>query len=431
MIEPAEPRVARRIALVVAAVGIAIGAWVVVAFWPGMMSSDSVDQYGQGLSGQYNNRHPPFGSLLLGGTGRLFGTPGPLFLVQLAVILGALVVLVYRAARSGNPRHVALWSIAAVACPNLWFIANCLWKDIWFAAAMLVAVVCAQRRRFAGVVVACVVATLMRHNGFFAAIPFIVLGVASWTMSLWKRALVAGAIVLGLVATPAVANRIFSAEDVWPLAVTTGYDVVGMLAEDPSLYADSPLKSLATQTDFKRHFKLCDPGRFYLHMKGFHPPELTQSRDLFETAWRQAILARPLLYLSLRARTYLGGLGLWPGVQLIMVQDASRKNEWVSWDTDATSYRSLVWLRDHSLMPPPWAWLAAVIALGVVSIRRRHWLAVAVTSSGLLYALSFLPATASAEMRYFFWDVLVVLVVPLLLWTKDRADDASHGAPES
>lgn len=422
--DPAEPtdrvRTARLIALVVAGVALVIGACVVAGFWPGVMSSDSVDQYGQGLMGTYNNRHPPVGSLLLGGTGRLFGTPGPLFIVQLVVIIAAFVILVYRAALAGRPRNVAVWSLAAIACPCLWFIANCLWKDIWFTGAMLFAVVCAQRRQFVGVVAACAIATLMRHNGIVAAAPLIVLGVIPLSTSWARRALLAVTILVGLAVLPRIADRAFSTQDVWPLAVTVGYDVVGMLAEDQALYDASPIRPLATRAELRKHFRICDPGRFYLHLKGFHPLELLQERDTFESAWKDAVAARPFLYLSIRLRTFAGGLGLVPSIPVIMVQGASRKNDWVDWDTESTWYRAMSWVRDHSPMPPPWAWGIAVIAFIVVSARRRHWLALAVALSGLLYAASFLPATASAEMRYFFWDVLVVLIAPLLLWVPDR-----------
>src|SRR5438094_10132335 len=74
--------------------------WVLVlftAFRPGLMSWDSLQQYEQGLSGQYGNWHPPVVSLLNGIAGRLAGSPWPLLVAQLLAIGMAMALLVRRA----------------------------------------------------------------------------------------------------------------------------------------------------------------------------------------------------------------------------------------------------------------------------------------------------------------------------------------------
>ena len=55
------------------AIGVLVVAWVGALFWtftPGLLSPDTLSQYGQGLSGMYSNAHPPMMSWVMGVSAR-------------------------------------------------------------------------------------------------------------------------------------------------------------------------------------------------------------------------------------------------------------------------------------------------------------------------------------------------------------------------
>jgi hypothetical protein len=109
-----------------------------LAFWPGMMSKDSMDQWGQMLSGQYNDHHPAFDTFLIWLLTRISLSPVIVAVAQilgLALVAGAgLMCLEYL----GVPRKF-LWlaSLLFAISPVNSTMVITLWKDIPYGIAVL------------------------------------------------------------------------------------------------------------------------------------------------------------------------------------------------------------------------------------------------------------------------------------------------------
>ncbi len=100
-------------------------------FWPGSFSPDSLEQYGQALSGEYNDWHPVLHTWLFFGLPMLFSS-SPAFIVTLQIIWFSLAVayLYFVLYRSGCGRAFMLLSyIFVITNPNTALIMLFPWKD--------------------------------------------------------------------------------------------------------------------------------------------------------------------------------------------------------------------------------------------------------------------------------------------------------------
>jgi hypothetical protein len=143
--------------------------------WPGHFTYDSVVQLAEGRVRSYSGVHPPVMSWLLGVADRI--TPGAAAFVALDVALidGALVLLVLIGKRV--PWTTCGLAALCQALPQLLVYPAIVWKDVLFAGAMCLgfallaraaAAWAAPQRRFAwlaGALVMLVLAALARQNG--------------------------------------------------------------------------------------------------------------------------------------------------------------------------------------------------------------------------------------------------------------------------
>lgn len=166
----------------------------ILCYYPGLTSVDSINQIGQALSGQYSNHHPYYHTLFLrlmlniGMT--LFGNINVgVFLYSLAQIIIMALCFGYAAAtvaEMGMPKWAVLATAAYfVLMPfNIWFSFT-VWKDILFSGFTLVFVTSVFRRlnrlgshSTADAILAaasCLGVCILRGNGWFAMSPTVVI----------------------------------------------------------------------------------------------------------------------------------------------------------------------------------------------------------------------------------------------------------------
>lgn len=114
-----------------------LGLWLLALFAPGLMTSDSVDQWRQASTGAYNDAHPIAHTLLMGGLQRLWSSPALFALVQLLALglaTGSFIAVVSRAL--GAPRWAAMLGAGAVH-PMVAVTSVTLWKDGLYTAAVV------------------------------------------------------------------------------------------------------------------------------------------------------------------------------------------------------------------------------------------------------------------------------------------------------
>lgn len=178
-------------------------------FWPGFAMYDSVTQYGQAVSGVYDDWHPPAMAhvwALLGGQGA-----GRMLALQLGAWWLGLGGFAVALARAGRRRAAIAALVVGVLPPFLGWEAVVL-KDAQMAAALVAAtgLIAWRGGRRPGVAVSAAVAvliayaTLVRANAVFATVPLVVM-LAPRPAVLWGKAL---AVVVATLAVLAVAPAI-------------------------------------------------------------------------------------------------------------------------------------------------------------------------------------------------------------------------------
>ena len=186
--------------------------WTVVllAFWPGLMSADSLDQWGQVLSGQFTNHHPAFHTFTIWLLTRVALSPAVVAIAQilaLALVTGAL--LAYIETLGVASRWLWLASILFAISPVNATMVNTLWKDIPYSVSilalsyLLLRAAVTQGRwletRTAWLVlgVTAVLAALFRHNGVPVAVASL-LFILVFSRRHWKPVVAAVAVLLVL-----------------------------------------------------------------------------------------------------------------------------------------------------------------------------------------------------------------------------------------
>jgi len=107
-------------------------------FWPGIMSNDSLAQWTQGVTGQYNDWQSGFHALLLAGLMRIWYSPA--FIAILQILCFALVVAWgLKTLHEYGASRIVLWGISVIfaVLPTNGILSITLWKDIPYAIAFL------------------------------------------------------------------------------------------------------------------------------------------------------------------------------------------------------------------------------------------------------------------------------------------------------
>jgi len=223
-------------------------------FFPGLMSVDSIDQYGQALTGQYNDWHPPLMAIVLHFVFVLGGAIGLLMLGQcLAGVFGVLalaraVALLLFGDRIPARRAVwipllALLGLLLPVTPLAFYLMT-FWKDAWAMIFMLwisaLAIDLFRRgpepKRLLLLIGLAATLGLVRHNAVFV-LPLV--GLALWEVTRrfgrWKAfALAAAPLALYLVAEPLI-DRVFGVQKFHPESQVMALDLVGLCAADRAL----------------------------------------------------------------------------------------------------------------------------------------------------------------------------------------------------
>lgn len=108
-------------------------------FYPGIMTSDSLDQWHQGTMGRYHDWHPAYHSMAMAGLRHLWDSPALIAGLQalaLASSTGWLIASIRMATRCTRAAAcVASWLCAL--CPFIAVTSVTLWKDVPYAATIV------------------------------------------------------------------------------------------------------------------------------------------------------------------------------------------------------------------------------------------------------------------------------------------------------
>ena len=432
--------------------GIAFSA---ACYYPGAMSLDSAVIWSQARGAPSTNIYGAGLRWLWQLTNVLWIGPGPVFLIQLALLWSGLA-LIARALDCGIVVRIAFMLVSASA-PVVFVLLAHVWSDVMLMATLVFAVGALLRWRDARVSgwltafwLALIFAMTLRHNVLPAAAPLV--AYAGWLhrdsrflAPRYRHAwLIAGVVALCLSLQALAMLSAHSAQRRYTLWPGTGmWDLVAIsLAVDEVLLPPAARKSELTLGDLREAYVPWSNVPVFTATKGrvigpFFALDDTTATTL-RTSWVDAVTAHPGAYLAHRWRLTTALFGSkpreWPHELVYVDEEQSfRDNPPVAPNRSAlhrVCIRLIEAVRDTAVLAP-WPYLAFGVAALALAWRRRAranaQAALAVLASGLAYAAPLPLIAPSAELRYLGWTCLAAVIgAALALAAGTRGGD---GAP--
>jgi len=406
------------------------------AFHWGVITPDSVVQYGQALSGRYDDWHPPvtaflWRQLLHLGPG---GAPFLLFDVALYWIAAGLIADAMRV-RYG-PAAAALPLLIALL-PIPFGQVGAILKDSLMACLLLLAVALLARRAWGGpgwLALAAagllLIAAATRFNALFAALPLLMLAApAGWTRRpRYFVATATGALALLAAGNLAINEAMLRPSHSHPLYSLINFDLAGVIAHGgPSFYLGldpARARALTAHCYDPRLYGAKDEDRCAAAEDSI-AGHVERTGESAIGLWLNAVLSAPGAY----ARHRIAHLNWnWrlavPAVPRDAVYMMSAANDLGLRFAPNRATRIVVGaarIMADSPLGRPATWLALALGLLVVAPRlpsRR--LVVALSLSALLYGGAYAAVSVAPDLRYHLWTLLAAALA-LAVAAAERA----------
>jgi hypothetical protein len=296
---------------------------VMLAFWPGHMSADTLAQFDQARSGDLTNHHAPILVALWYAGWHVAGAgPAWVLFAQVATFLVGLFLLLRTALR---PLPAALVVAAIAFFPPVFGMLGYLGRDVWYMALLLLTFgLLAQaggvngRQRtllVAGAVAAAWLTLAARQNAAAAVVlscillMFLVLPARRERGRLWRigGAAIAGcALTLVLMASQFAVNAALGVRDVDPQQQLYIYDLAAISErERENLFPRQVLAERGLRT-IDQHWNVDSAGPYIFGPDAPIPVPLSpRAYTAVSEAWREAVVEHPLTYLSERTELWL------------------------------------------------------------------------------------------------------------------------------
>ncbi|MDZ4720527.1 MAG: DUF6020 family protein [Roseiflexaceae bacterium] len=186
-----------------------------LAFWPGIMSADSLSQWQQAIQGQFDDWHPAIHSMLIWLLIHIWPSPAAVTVTQIVVLALVVGITIREASAWGVPRIVCIiLALFYSLSPVNGMMTVTLWKDILYSTAMLalftllLAFVRTRGRvlnnsyALLGLIVTATCLSMFRHNGILVGVPVLLLLILVSRGQIRRQALIAGVsclLLIGLV----------------------------------------------------------------------------------------------------------------------------------------------------------------------------------------------------------------------------------------
>ena len=417
----------------VAACGlIAISLALSLSYWPGLMTWDSVRQYGQALSGDMDDWHPPLMEWIWRQFTHIKTGPAPMLLLQLA-LSGMGYGLLSAWAIKRNRSWLAVALAACSLLPIAMSLMGVIIKDSLMAAALLAATGLMAWRgesrewplRLAAIALIALAAAL-RFNAVPACAPLLIalMGEGARRTPLRLAASTAAA-VLALVLVLPVANHLIGAKksgaelslmifDLGGVTEHSGVDVFPpMGVADPVKVNDDCYRAERWDTYAPWTADLCplgfDPFRAWFAQHGGSPA----------VWWIRAVIGHPVAYAHHRLAHWNINTRFLTRTDIIRpVEDRTVPNDWGYQVTPNSLLTTADRLARYSALTPlgwPCVWLALALGLLLVCWRLpSRALILPFALSALLYGLSYSVLSVASELRYYLWTMIATALASVI-----------------
>ncbi len=411
-----------------------IGA-VAAAFSPGVAMYDTVAQYGQVLSNQVDDWHPPIMVRLWQLLHGLAPTSVPMFALQVifyaigfALVLGALI-------RIDRPRAAIATAILALS-PLLLGWQMVVLKDAQMLAALLAAFgiiahfhLTNRRVPLAAVGAAVVLigyATFVRGNALFATVPLAVMLLPTSRRPLVSSAavVIGFALVLGL--TPVVNHRLLRAEPSGVMKALPVFDLAAIAVQteprSESAFTPAERSRIAARHCVKAFFwdPLGDPGGCASATERI----MGQPAGRLYLELARVAAKHPIAYARHRL-AHWNSTERWlvaPGLPDIEPPSEAEPNDFGLGTPNsdfASSWQDAAGIEASTPVGWPIVWTVVACLLLPVAWRRRSdstgRLTLALLASAITLEVSFLVVSIASDLRYHLWPIAASALTLILL----------------
>ncbi len=452
-----------------------------LAYWPGLMGWDPVHQYGQALSGQITDWHPPIMQWLWEQFIPVWSGPAPMLLIQLVTWWGGLALLAVRAL--SEARRGLGWGLLACGLLPLGLaLSGAVFKDSMMAGALVSAaglIAWRDRRRLTVplAVVLLVFASALRFNGFVAAMPLLLMLLPEAFRRTWPRLVLSAMLAsAALVAVVPAINAVIGAKPSGVQLSLLIYDIGGITefsgvnAFPSQLRRDLDDNPIVDPVGVNH--RCYDPEKWDSYSDWVDPEcplgftdwnaELVPAGIDAKRVWLAAVLHHPFAYAEHRLTHFAWNTRIFPMPDAVErpVPVETVENDWGFHITAGPVWRAIDGLAMASAHTPlGWPIVMIALAFGAVvvassanrplpfgaAIRGGNSpdrtllesespppssssskeqgltrLALPLALSAFLYGFSYLPLSVASELRYHLWTSLSALLATVLALANAR-----------
>jgi len=446
-------RSGRRLGVLAGAVCFVTWLMVLVMKWPGVMTSDSLDQWQQLHTLVFSDHHPVVHTLWEWLVTRVWDSPGTIAVAQSLTLAAVVGWLVSELAEWGVPEWaLACLALASAVSPVNTAYSVTLWKDVSYGTAVLGLFVCMlqiirtqgrclNRWTFAAAFVAVALGTAtFRHNGppvtfaVLVTLPFIARDAGRATI----RRIMAVTVVLFLFLTAGLPRLLGIRRGASELIAQIELHQIGAVIASGALPADPALRAslerLLPLEDWKKSYDCSISDGIYYH------PRLNRSLALSEHSpvprlWRDLVLPAPGTLL--RHQVCVASL-VWrvtpdPTAYLFLYQrnlvpnelGLSPRNAFPRLEQLIASYWEWSGARLFPLLWSPAFYLYLTLwSISVLALRRRNAALLVLAVPSLVQSLVLVFGNVIQDVRYQYPVYLVGLFAPALLFVRHHPKSA-------
>ncbi len=414
-----------------------------VAYYPGFLSPDSLDQYQQGLTHQYSDWHPPimagFWSLLMhiqkGGV--------LMFLLQITAYWISFYILI-RTAFQYFPKLFYLIPILFYAPYMINFIGN-VWKDVGLAISWLLAIVIMIRahydKRRLNIPESIFCLILLCYGCWIRinALPGVMPLLGMWIYSIRKDVFtlppikplilkILGLTFLVLSLQIGITKLILKPKKTYPEYKLFLHDLTGIYKETGQLYFP---KFITEYQGFdslyiKEKYIYASFDNIWWNNDNKHimPDANSEQMQELQNCWMHAILQQPKAYFKNRIKGFLQFLRInQSGSVLAITYFYIHPNNFgLTFTSNKLTQILYSYVENQRTMPymQPWFWLLINLILLFAAHHNKlsgikHMLLFLAYSSLFYIALEFIVYQADTEFRYFYWNCISLSLALILL----------------
>lgn len=292
-------------------IGLAIFSLWLIAFYPGLMTPDSIDHWAQAKSFGFNNHHPYLYSLIIGILQRIIYSPAFIAIIQIIIAAGIPAFFINLLLKKGYkkiPLIVLFLIYTLLPCVGLFNIT--LWKDIAYTNMIFLCIVLVSRNILNGIksedwkfnkknAINLIFATILfsitsyfRHNGiiFLVALPFIYFLLNIYTLK--KALILLGTCLIGYIFINSILAGILHVSKPNFINASVVIHLVAAAFDGgyvPNEYEKATIEKLVPIENLKERYSCITSNNIVFNNPEYNPNSIIEDPEYIDDFYRASI----------------------------------------------------------------------------------------------------------------------------------------------